>query len=108
MDYAATIARIYNHGIEDGIATFRNEPRSVADIEQMLGQRGDTFPTVVVERDRQIVAWAGPAPTVIRRGMRRSSSTPSMSSARTAVPESGVSRCWRLSTRPSGAAFSSW
>jgi L-amino acid N-acyltransferase YncA len=59
MEDVAAIARIYKHGIEDGIATFQNEPRSAADIEQMLSQRGDTFPTVVVERDGQIVAWAG-------------------------------------------------
>jgi L-amino acid N-acyltransferase YncA len=55
---AEAIARIYNHGIEDGIATFQNEPRTVADIEHMLEQRADHFPTVVVERDGQIVAWA--------------------------------------------------
>lgn len=59
MDDAAAIARIYNHGIEDGIATFQNEPRSPADLEHMLSQRGDTFPTVVVERDGELVAWAG-------------------------------------------------
>jgi phosphinothricin acetyltransferase len=55
---AAAIARIYNHGIEDGIATFQNEPRTVADMEHMLEQRAERFPTVVVERDGQIVAWA--------------------------------------------------
>ena len=59
VEDAAAIARIYNHGIEDGIATFQSEPRSFADIEHMLSQRGDTFLTVVVERDGEIVAWAG-------------------------------------------------
>jgi len=56
---AAAIARIYNQGIEERIATFETEPRSAGQIEQLLAERGDRYPTVVVERDGQVVAWAG-------------------------------------------------
>jgi phosphinothricin acetyltransferase len=55
---AAAIARIYNQGIEDRIATFETDPRSTADIERLLTDRDGKFPTVVVERDGQVVAWA--------------------------------------------------
>jgi phosphinothricin acetyltransferase len=55
---AAAIARIYNEGIEDRIATFETDPRSVVDIEQLLQQRAGRFPAIVVERDGEVVAWA--------------------------------------------------
>ena len=57
---AATIARIYNEGIADGLATFETEPRSPADIENWI-QGG--FPLVVVEdAGREVVAWASAPP----------------------------------------------
>ena len=56
---AAAIARIYNQGIEERIATFETEPRSEADVARQLLDKGDRFPTVVVERDGRVVAWAG-------------------------------------------------
>lgn len=56
---AAAIARIYNQGIEERIATFETEPRSAAQIEAQLAERGDRYPTVVAERDGEVVAWAG-------------------------------------------------
>ncbi|HZT78247.1 MAG TPA: arsinothricin resistance N-acetyltransferase ArsN1 family A [Vicinamibacterales bacterium] len=56
---AAAIARIYNQGIEDRIATFETEPRTVDQIEQQLREKGDRYPTVVVEQDGRVVAWAG-------------------------------------------------
>ena len=59
---AAAIARIYNQGIEDRIATFETEPRSSAQIAAVLAEKGSRYPTVVVERDGQIVAWAGAGP----------------------------------------------
>src|SRR5258705_5443602 len=55
---AAAIARIYNQGIEERIATFETEPRTVAQIAAQLADKGDRFPTVVVERDGAVVAWA--------------------------------------------------
>ena len=56
---AAAIARIYNHGIEDRVATFETEPRTPAQIEALLADRAGKFPTVVVERDGDVIAWAG-------------------------------------------------
>lgn len=56
---AAAIARIYNEGIEEGHATFETEPRTPADVEQVLAGRGETYPTVVAERDGAVVAWGG-------------------------------------------------
>jgi L-amino acid N-acyltransferase YncA len=56
---AEAIARIYNEGIEDGLATFETEPRSGADIARWL-EAG--FPLVVVEDDGVVVAWASAPP----------------------------------------------
>jgi len=58
-DDAAAIARIYNQGIEERIATFETEPRSVEQIRAQLVERGERYPTVVAVRDGQVVAWAG-------------------------------------------------
>jgi L-amino acid N-acyltransferase YncA len=55
---AAAIARIYNQGIEERIATFETDPRSEADIRAVLAERGDRYPTIVAERDGRVVAWA--------------------------------------------------
>jgi L-amino acid N-acyltransferase YncA len=55
---AAAIARIYNQGIADRIATFETEPRSAANIRDLLAERADRYPSVVVERDRSVIAWA--------------------------------------------------
>src|SRR4029434_7677643 len=59
---AAAIAAIYNEGIADRIATFETEPRTSEQLAQQLADKGDRFPTVVVERDGRIVAWAGAGP----------------------------------------------
>src|ERR671914_2290599 len=59
LDDAAAIARIYNQGIEERIATFETEPRSAEQIAQQLAEKGDRYPTVVVERAGEVVAWAG-------------------------------------------------
>ena len=55
---AAAIAHIYNQGIEDRVATFETEPRTPAQIEVLLAERGERYPTVVVDRDGTVVAWA--------------------------------------------------
>jgi L-amino acid N-acyltransferase YncA len=52
---AAAIARIYNEGIEDRVATFETRPRAAADVERWFDGR---HPVVVVERDGEIVAFA--------------------------------------------------
>jgi L-amino acid N-acyltransferase YncA len=59
---AAAIAAIYNEGIADRIATFETEPRTAAQLAAQLADKGDRFPTVVVERDGGIVVWAGAVP----------------------------------------------
>jgi L-amino acid N-acyltransferase YncA len=56
---ATAIAAIYSEGIADRVATFETEPRTEAQIAQQLADKGERFPTVVVERDGQVVAWAG-------------------------------------------------
>jgi L-amino acid N-acyltransferase YncA len=54
-DDAAAIARIYNEGIEERIATFDTEPRSAGDI---LGWLEADHPLVVAEDEGDVVAWA--------------------------------------------------
>jgi phosphinothricin acetyltransferase len=56
---AAAIATIYNEGIADRVATFETEPRTAAQIAAMLRDKGERFPTVVVEQAGRVVAWAG-------------------------------------------------
>jgi L-amino acid N-acyltransferase YncA len=56
---AAAITAIYNQGIEDGIATFESDLRSVEQIAALLRERAEKYPTIVVECDGRIVAWAG-------------------------------------------------
>jgi len=52
---AAAIARIYNEGIEDRLATFENEPRTAEDIASWLEE---SVPLVVTEESGEVVAWA--------------------------------------------------
>jgi phosphinothricin acetyltransferase len=59
---APAIAAIYNEGIEDRIATFETEPRTVEQITRQLVEKGDRFPTVVAERHGEVIAWASAGP----------------------------------------------
>jgi L-amino acid N-acyltransferase YncA len=52
---AGAIARIYNEGIEDRLATFETECRSAADVVEWLEEG---VPLVVAEDDGAIVSWA--------------------------------------------------
>jgi phosphinothricin acetyltransferase len=61
---AAAIARIYNEGIEDRLATFETEPRRAADVERWLD---DAFPLLVAEEDAEVLAWASAPPYRARR-----------------------------------------
>jgi L-amino acid N-acyltransferase YncA len=54
---AESIARIYNEGIEDRIATFQTRLQTAADFEQPIAQRAE-YPVIVAERDGSVVAWA--------------------------------------------------
>src|SRR5262249_25452800 len=56
---AAAIAAIYNQGIAQRIATLETEPRTAEQIAAQLRDKGDRFPTIVAERDGEVVAWAG-------------------------------------------------
>jgi L-amino acid N-acyltransferase YncA len=55
---AAAIARIYNQGIEDRVATFETKLRTADDIQATLAAKAPRYPTVVVEEDGEVVAWA--------------------------------------------------
>ena len=55
---ADAIARIHNYGIAERIATFQTTPRTAEQVAAQLAQKGDRFPTVVVERAGEVVAWA--------------------------------------------------
>ncbi len=52
---AETIARIYNEGIEERIATFETIPRTAGDIQAWFDT---THPVVVVEENGMVVAFA--------------------------------------------------
>src|SRR5438477_10002835 len=52
---AAAIARIYNEGIEERIATFETRPRTAADIEKWFD---GVHPIVVIEDEDEIIAFA--------------------------------------------------
>jgi phosphinothricin acetyltransferase len=62
IDDAPAIAAIYNEGIADRMATFETAPRSVEQIAALLRERSSRYPTVVVELDGGVVAWAGAGP----------------------------------------------
>ena len=53
---AAAIAAIYNEGIEERIATFETELRTADYIRAQLAEKGERYPTIVVEREGQIAA----------------------------------------------------
>jgi phosphinothricin acetyltransferase len=55
---AAAIARIYNQGIEDRIATLETEPRTQDDRLAWLRGRGPRHPVLVAEQDGEVVGWA--------------------------------------------------
>jgi L-amino acid N-acyltransferase YncA len=55
---AEAIARIYNEGIADRVATFETEPRTAEEIVRSLTERAARWPTVVVERDGRVIGWA--------------------------------------------------
>ena len=56
---AAAIAKIYNEGIEDRVATFETELRSVDDQQAWLRSNAGRYPAVVAHFDGEIIGWAG-------------------------------------------------
>jgi phosphinothricin acetyltransferase len=59
---APAIAEIHNHGIADRIATFQTAPRDAATVVEQLARKGDRYPTIVVECDGAVIAWASAGP----------------------------------------------
>ena len=59
---AAAVARIYNEGIEDRVATFETELRSAEDRLQVIRDSKDKYAFVVAELDGQVVGWASTSP----------------------------------------------
>lgn len=55
---AAAICAIYNHGIEDRLATLEIELRTPAERAEWLAARGPRHPVVVAETGGQVVGWA--------------------------------------------------
>jgi phosphinothricin acetyltransferase len=55
---ADAIARIYNQAILARTSTFETDPHTAGQIQALLAERGDRYPTVVVERRHRIVGWA--------------------------------------------------
>ena len=55
---AAAIAAIYNQGIDDHLATFETEHRTVETVEALLAARVSQYPAVVVEGERGVLGFA--------------------------------------------------
>jgi len=55
---AAAIARIYNQGIEDRLATLETELRTPDERRQWMAARGPRHPVVVAETGGEVVGWA--------------------------------------------------
>ena len=56
---AEAVARIYNEGIEERIATFETRPRTAREI---VGWFEGTYPAVVVEEDGEVISFANTSP----------------------------------------------
>jgi phosphinothricin acetyltransferase len=54
---ADEIARIYNQGIEERVATLETEPRPGEERRAWLAARGPRHPVIVAEREGRIVGW---------------------------------------------------
>ena len=55
---AADIARIWNEGIEERVATFETSPRTRSGIAAWMAAKEARYPTVVVEESGRVIAWA--------------------------------------------------
>jgi phosphinothricin acetyltransferase len=55
---AVAIADIYAEAILARTSTFETEPHTAGQIEAALAERGERYPTVIVERGHRIVGWA--------------------------------------------------
>jgi len=55
---AASIAEIYNQGIDDRVATFETEHRTADAVGGLLTTRADRYPAVVVEDEDRVLGFA--------------------------------------------------
>lgn len=58
LDDAAAIARIYNQGIEERIATLETELRTPDDRARWLAERTARYPVIVAAEGIDVVGWA--------------------------------------------------
>lgn len=103
---AEAIARIYNHGIQDRIATFETEPRSTADIERLVDERLGRYPAIVVQPNSEVVAWASAGSSRACPCYDPSPSTRSMSTVTTAAAALGGLRSRHCAPKQNGSAYS--
>jgi L-amino acid N-acyltransferase YncA len=61
-DDAAAIADIYNQAILARTSTFETTPRTAEQLEAVLAERGDSYPTMIVECGLRVVGWAAGSP----------------------------------------------
>ena len=59
VEDAEAIARIHNEGIAERVATFETDPRTAAQVASSMADKGERYPTVVVEQAGTVVACAG-------------------------------------------------
>ena len=57
IEDAAAVAAIYNQAVTGTTASFDIEPKSTADREAWLRERGPRHPVLVAEADGAVVAW---------------------------------------------------
>jgi L-amino acid N-acyltransferase YncA len=63
LEDAKVIARIYNEGIEERIATFETSPRTAGEIEAWFD---GTHPVVAVEEDEAVISFANTSAYSVR------------------------------------------
>lgn len=67
---AAAIARIYNQGIVDRVATLETEERSAEERAEWLAAKGERHPVLVAERAGTVVGWGSLNPFSTRPAYR--------------------------------------
>ena len=58
LEDAVAIADIYNQGIEERVATFETEPRTVEQMTDWLREHQGRHPVMLAEAQGRVVAWA--------------------------------------------------